>query len=71
MVSSLEPEFEKNIHFRVADINSSEGRAFAQYHQVGNVTLVFFSKGNRITTLQGVQTEDFLRKAFKRTFKLP
>ncbi|MBF0278144.1 MAG: hypothetical protein HQM13_10150 [SAR324 cluster bacterium] len=70
MVDSLKAEYEGQIEFRIADLSSKEGEAFAQFHRVGSVTLMFFSKGKKITSLQGEQSADFLRKAFDRTFRL-
>ncbi|MBF0236448.1 MAG: hypothetical protein HQM12_01985 [SAR324 cluster bacterium] len=71
MVNLLKPEYEGKILFLMADITSQEGKWFAQYHEVPIITLMFFGPdGKRITTLQGVQTEDFLRRAFNRVFKI-
>ncbi len=70
MVDSLKPEYEKQVHFRIVDLASDEGKAFAQFHQVGSVTLMFFANGKRVTTLQGTQSADFLRRAFNRAFRL-
>ena len=71
MVHSLQPEFTGKIRFLVADISSREGRAFAQVHNVEKITLLFFSpEGTRLATLTGLQEPDYLRRAFKRAFKL-
>ncbi|MBF0287422.1 MAG: hypothetical protein HQM14_06350 [SAR324 cluster bacterium] len=70
MVDSLKPEYEKRVHFLIADLTSDEGKAFAQFHRVGSVTLMFFSNGKKITTLQGKQSAEFLRRAFNRAFRL-
>ena len=71
VVNSLKQEYENRIHFLLIDINTSEGRSFAQLHEVGKVTLVFFNpEGKRIAILTGVQKQKFLRVAFDRAFKL-
>ena len=71
MVNSLKPEYEENIRFLVANLNSSEGRWFAEYHNVNKVTLLFFKPdGTKISSLTGEQEPDFLRRVFDRVFKL-
>ncbi|MGA1598235.1 MAG: hypothetical protein ACO4AU_04235 [bacterium] len=71
MVHSLEPEYQGKVRFIIAGLNTPEGRAFAQLHDVSNVTLLFFSpEGQRIATLTGPQEPDYLRRAFNRAFKL-
>jgi len=71
VVHSLQPEYKGQIKFAVARLDSKEGRDFAQYHGVSSVTLVFFRPdGTKITTLQGVQKADYLRRVFQRVFKL-
>ena len=71
MVNSLKPEYEGNIRFLVANLNSSEGRWFAEYHNVNKVTLLFFKPdGTKISSLTGEQEPDFLRRVFDRVFKL-
>lgn len=70
-VDLVRPEFDGKIKFLIADLQTDEGRFFAQYHQVRSVTLVFFNpEGQKITILEGEQTADFLRKAFQKAFKL-
>ncbi|MDP7438142.1 MAG: hypothetical protein QGI53_01750 [SAR324 cluster bacterium] len=55
----------------VANLNSKEGRWFAEYHNVSKVTLLFFKPdGTKISSLNGEQEADFLRRAFDRVFKL-
>ena len=67
----LKPEYEGKIRFLVANINSSEGRWFAEYHNASRVTLLFFQPdGTKISTLNGEQQQDFLRRVFDRVFKL-
>ncbi|MDP7582392.1 MAG: hypothetical protein VYD14_02970 [SAR324 cluster bacterium] len=55
----------------VANLNSKEGRWFAEYHNVSKVTLLFFKPdGTKISSLNGEQEVDFLRRVFDRVFKL-
>ncbi|MDP6655905.1 MAG: hypothetical protein VYA44_02480 [SAR324 cluster bacterium] len=71
MVNSLKPEYEGKIRFLVANLNSKEGRWFAEYHNVSKVTLLFFKPdGTKISSLNGEQEVDFLRRVFDRVFKL-
>ena len=71
MVDSLQPEYKGKIRFLVANLNSKEGRWFAEYHNVSRVTLIFFKPdGTKISTLIGEQQLDFLRRVFDRVFKL-
>ena len=71
MVNSLEPEFEGKIRFLTANLNSSEGKWFAEYHNVGRVTLLFFNpNGTKISSLNGEHTPDDLRTVFNRVFEL-
>jgi len=69
VVDSIKPEYEDKIHFRIADLSTDKGRSFALYHQVGSVTLMLFADGKRLTSLQGEQTPEFLKRAFNRAFK--
>ena len=65
------PEFEGKIRFLTANLNSSEGKWFAEYHNVGRVTLLFFKpNGTKISSLSGEQTPDDLRRVFNRVFEL-
>ncbi len=71
VVNSLQPEYKGKIRFLVANLNSKEGRWFAEYHNVSRVTLLFFKPdGTKISTLNGEQQPDFLRRVFDRVFKL-
>jgi len=71
VVNSLQPEYKGKIRFLVANMNSKEGQWFAEYHKVSRVTLLFFKPdGTKISTLNGEQQPDFLRRVFDRVFKL-
>ena len=65
MVNSLQHEFEGKIRFLTANLNSREGKWFAEFHNVGRVTLLFFKPdGTKISTLNGEQDPDYLRRVF-------
>ncbi|MCH2280362.1 MAG: hypothetical protein MK368_01750 [SAR324 cluster bacterium] len=52
-------------------MNSTEGKWFAEYHNVGRVTLLFFKPdGTKISSLSGEQEPDYLRRVFNRVFEL-
>lgn len=71
MVYSLEPEYEGRIRFLIANLTTREGRLFAELHNTGKVTLLFFKPdGTKITTLTGVQKPQYLRNVFNRVFEL-
>ena len=71
MVNSLKPEFEGKIRFLTANLNSKQGKWFAEYHNVGRVTLLFFNPdGTKISSLSGEQEPDFLRRVFDRVFEI-
>lgn len=71
MVHSLKSEYEGRIRFITTNINTPEGRGFAQIYNVSNVTLLFFAPdGNLLAPpLSGVQEVEFLRETFDRVFK--
>ena len=71
MVNSLQHEYEGKIRFLTANMNSRQGKWFAEYHNVGRVTLLFFNPdGTKISTLSGEQDPDYLRRVFNRVFDL-
>jgi len=71
VVDALRPEFEDQVAFVLADLNTPEGRVFASRHGVGNTTLVFLDRaGNRLETLVGIQEEGALRRRIQASFGL-
>ena len=71
MVNSLKPDYVGKIRFILANLNSREGKWFAEYHNVGRVTLMFFKPdGTKITSLTGELDPKNLRKIIDRIFKL-
>jgi hypothetical protein len=55
----------------LADLNTAEGLAFANRHEVGNTTLVLLgADGRRLETLVGVQEEGALRQRIRASFGL-
>ena len=70
VVNSLKPEYTGKIRFILADLNSREGRWFAEYHNVSRVTLLFFKPdGTKITSLSGELDANNLRNVFDRVFE--
>ena len=70
MVNSLQPEYKDKIRFLTANLNSTEGKWFAEYHDVGRVTLLFFKPdGTKISSVSGEQESDYLRRVFDRVFE--
>ena len=54
------------LQYRVADIDTPEGRKLQRKYEVPHVTLLFFDKsGERKRTLSGVHDADELKKMFK------
>lgn len=54
-----------NIQYRIADYNTTKGRAFAARHSVGHVTLVTFAgDGTVVDKLNGVRKADELKRYF-------
>tara|TARA_B100000700_G_C14945908_1_gene809163 strand:- start:885 stop:1100 length:216 start_codon:yes stop_codon:yes gene_type:complete len=71
VVNSLKPEFNNKITFLIANLDSTEGRYFAEYHNANRVTLLFFNpKGEKVSTLSGELDPQYLRNIFNRVFKL-
>jgi len=71
VVNSLKTEYEGKIRFLTANLNSTDGKWFAEYHNVGRVTLLFFNPdGRKISTISGEQEPDYLRRVFDRVFEL-
>ena len=71
VVNSLKPEYEGKIRFLTANLNSSEGKWFAEYQNVGRVTLLFFKPdGSKISSLSGEQEPEFLRNVFNKVFDI-
>ncbi len=54
-LDSVKGDFKDKIQFKIANIQSKEGREFAAKHRVQHVTLLFFDqRGRRVDTIQGV-----------------
>ena len=71
MVNSLKPEYKGKIKFILANLDSREGRWFADYYDADKVTLIFFKPdGKKISSLIGVQEADFLRNVFDKVFNI-
>ena len=58
-------DFHNQVAFRVVDLNSGQGQAFARRFDVGKVTLVVFDgEGEVKSTLRGVRSVQQLRQLF-------
>lgn len=58
-LESVKGNYKEDIQFKVANINSKEGREFAGKYRVKHVTLLFFDKrGKRVNTIQGVTSPE-------------
>lgn len=65
-VDSVKGEFRDRIQFRIADIDTSGGRAFARRYDVPHVTLLLFDgDGELVTILSGVREPSDLRPSFR------
>lgn len=68
-VSNLRSQYEPQITFIVADINTPSGRAFADAHDVQSTTLLLFgASGDKLATLYGPQDEAKLRVSLDQLF---
>jgi len=57
------------IRYRIADLTSAGGRAFADDYRVGKVTLLLFdARGRHVDTVQGVTSAGTLRRTFEQRF---
>lgn len=62
-MNAVRDEFEGRIQFIVADINTPEGRKFANQHGFGPAALAFFAAdGQQVQVLYTEQTGETLRK---------
>lgn len=67
----MRPEFHKDIAFVLADLQTTEGQAFANRYGVGNTTLIFLdASGKRLDTVTGIQEEHALRERIRARFGL-
>ncbi len=66
-VSRIESDFpDSELLIRVADLQTPEGRAFAQSYGAGFRTLLFFDgAGNLVAAQTGVQESNVLRETFR------
>jgi hypothetical protein len=72
VVNALKSEFDDEIAFVLANLQTHEGQAFASQHGVPNTTLVFLdANGERLEILRGTQDRNELRAEIKRIFDLP
>jgi thioredoxin-related protein len=58
-----------NIHYRLADVTTSEGRELQQKYGVETITLLLFDgEGKRVSTIRGLQNVEYLQTAFNQAF---
>ena len=70
-LNKVRNEYKGIIEFVVADLKIAEGQAFAAAHNVGAVTLVFFSPdGKQLGIVQGVPDLNTLRRTLDQAFNL-
>jgi hypothetical protein len=63
-VLAVHADFKDKVQFKLANINTTKGRRFANKHNVPHVTLLFFDKkGNRTNTMQGVSSPENIEQA--------
>jgi len=61
-----------SIRYRVADLTSMQGRAFADRHDAGKVTLLLFDgRGRLVERIEGVTPAESLRRTFEQRLAGP
>ena len=69
-MNAIRDEYAERLAFIVADINTPEGRTFANSHGLMPAALVFFSaSGNKLQTLYTPQTAESLRLELNKLFQ--
>jgi len=69
-VDSVKGEFTDQVQFKIANMGSAKGKAFASKHNVPHVTLLFFNdKGRRVNMLQGVTPKKDIKTALTQLTK--
>jgi len=70
VVNSLKSEYDGKIRFVFANLNTPEGRWFAEFHNANRVTLLFFKPdGTKISSINGEQEPEYLRSVFNSLYK--
>lgn len=68
-MNAVRDDFEERVAFIVADINTPEGKRFADSHGFGPAALAFFAaNGDRLQLLYSEQTGESLRQHLNTTF---
>ncbi|SEF92378.1 hypothetical protein [Nitrosomonas ureae] len=68
-MNAVRDDFEEYIAFIVADINTPEGKRFADSHGFGPAALAFFAaNGDRLQVLYSEQTSESLRRYLNTIF---
>ena len=67
--SSAALKDQENVHFRLADVTTREGRELQGKYKVETITLLLFDgNGKRVSTIRGLQSVDYLENAFREAF---
>jgi len=70
-MNRIRNDYEKHLEFVVADINTPEGRTYANSNNLMATALVFYSaSGQNLQTLYSPQTAESLRQELDRLFKI-
>lgn len=68
-MNAVRDDFEERVAFIVADINTPEGKLFADSHGFGQAALAFFAaNGDRLQVLYSEQTGESLRQHLNTVF---
>lgn len=68
-MNAVRDDFEERVAFIVADINTPEGKRFADRHGFGPAALAFFAaNGDRLQLLYSEQSRESLRQHLNTTF---
>lgn len=70
-MNAVRDDFEERVAFIVADINTPEGKRFADSHGFGQAALAFFAaNGDRLQVLYSEQTGESLRQHLNTVFNI-
>ncbi|MCB1985090.1 MAG: hypothetical protein H6936_01130 [Burkholderiales bacterium] len=70
VMNAIRDDYEERLAFIVADINTPEGKTFADRNTLMPTALVFYSaSGNHLQTLYAAQTVESLRQELNKIFQ--
>lgn len=72
-MNAVRPDFtDDDIAFVIANLQTSEGEAFARQHNVPNTTLVYLdAAGHPLEIQRGIPSQNELRNSIREIFELP